>query len=93
MTHEELQHEIEYLRTQLAICESKKAATQKAEKHSESTKEQLRQKASELIEAEDIAQTFADLSEVIGKEIRKTHPLTIATTFALGFLVGRIFSK
>ncbi|SIN79597.1 hypothetical protein [Halodesulfovibrio marinisediminis] len=101
MTHEELQHEIEYLRTQLAICESKKSATEKASlspKASEASEYEQKQKAmgkekSQLLEAEEIVQAVADVAVTAGREIRKANPVTLVATFALGFLIGRVFSK
>ncbi|WP_290919634.1 hypothetical protein [Halodesulfovibrio sp.] len=99
MTHDELQHEIDHLRTQLAICEAKKAARdQKAQEsvtavHQEPkrfSKEYIR---SHLPDREQLSHTLNEVAQTVNKELKKNHAVTAAATFVVGVIVGRLISK
>lgn len=99
MTHDELQHEIDHLRTQLAICEAKKAARDQ-EAHESSTavhqgpkrfsREYIR---SHLPDREQLSHTLNEVAQTVNKELKKNHVATAAATFVVGVIVGRLISK
>jgi hypothetical protein len=99
MANEDLQLEIELLRTQLdeikrdsktepakTSVDNEEQAVEEAESESASTETP----ASEDINAEDIVSQFKELLESIDQDIKDTKPSTLLIVFALGVLVGRL---
>lgn len=99
MANEDLQLEIELLRTQLdeikrdsktepakTSVDNEEQAVEEADSESASTETP----ASEDINAEDIVSQFKELLESIDQDIKDTKPSTLLIVFALGVLVGRL---
>ncbi|OBQ46052.1 hypothetical protein [Halodesulfovibrio spirochaetisodalis] len=103
MTHEELQQEIQYLRTQLAISEAKNASAAKAagtphehgKEHSvHEYKEFLKNHMHpHMPDTEVIKKHLCDIAHGVREGVKKNQTATIAGSFIIGVVVGRLLSK
>ena len=99
MENDDLLLEVEELRAQLAELKAEKASREAAGTGS-SEKEASASESEELLSgyapeftSDELKQVVEDLADTVGKELKKTNPVTLIATFALGVLVGRLFSK
>ena len=99
--NDDLLLELEELRAQLAELKAEKAAQE--ESGSGTSEKETAEEASDSDEllsgyapeftSDELKQVVGDLAHTVGKELKKTNPLTLIVTFGLGVLVGRLFSK
>lgn len=99
MENDDLLLEVEELRAQLAELKAEKASREKAGAEA-SEKDALVSDPEESLSgytpeftSDEFKQVVEDLAHTVGKELKKTNPLTLIATFGLGVLVGRLFSK
>lgn len=95
MVQDNLQSEVEELRAQLAQIKAQRACPkgQITESSEKPTTTSASRSIPQRSHHDDMNKEFGEFVQMIGNELKNTNPITIITTFALGVLVGRLFSK